>query len=298
MEELDNQLPGRLASIPGFEEAWKTRTIDQPTPDERDRHEFLGTVPLLRNLDDRVLWWLARSATEVAFEDGQTAVRQGEQEERRLFYIIRDGTADVIVAGDDGASVVASLGYGEYFGELGLLADAARSATIRAVGPLTTLAFNAATFLGVIAEQVLIFRIVRSQRQAEEGAIRIRELGLFSDMPLHDLPLVLRDAEEQHLRESTILFEQGDPGDRFYIVLDGLIDVERDGAVIAQLHPGEFFGETALLFGCPRTATIRAATATIVWSIGRDAFELVVRHSLLNSGRNRKTVFGRFRNDA
>ena len=296
MDEQHDELTDRLRSIPGFSESWESWSIDNPTMDERHRRSFLETVPILRNLNDRVLWWLARSAVDGTFEDGQSVVRQGDQERERLFYIVRDGAADVLVRGDDGEeSNVASLVSGDYFGELGLLADAPRSATIRAAGTLNVIAFDAVTFLGVIAEQVLIFRIVRSQRHKDSGAIRIHELGLFSDMPLQDLPVILRDAEERHYPASTTIFEQDDPGDRFHIILDGRVEVIRDGNVIASLHTGEFFGETALLFGCPRTATIRATAPTVVWSIGRDSFERVVRHSLLDNTRNRQTVLSRLR---
>jgi CRP-like cAMP-binding protein len=55
-----------------------------------------------------------------------------------------------------------------------------------------------------------------------------------------------------------MLFEQGDEGDRFYVVESGIAEVVQNGRVINTLGPGDGFGEVALLHETSRTATVRA----------------------------------------
>lgn len=288
----------RLAAIPGFQlEDIETDQI-HPTREDRDRYTFLARAPILRDVDEDVRWQLARAGCDERWADGDVIVRQGDRVTDGRFYIVREGAVDVVVTDSDGREdVVACLTDGDYFGELALLADQPRNATIRAAGDATVVSFDATTFLGVIAQHVLIFRMVRAQRSSK-GALRVRELGLFSDMPLHDLTRVLHDAEQRFCPAGTRIVTEGDEGDRFYVILDGLVVVERSGQQVAELATGDFFGETALLFGCRRTASVVAERPTMVWSLGRESFQAVVRHYLLGNRRMRDTVANRLRSTA
>jgi CRP-like cAMP-binding protein len=74
------------------------------------------------------------------------------------------------------------------------------------------------------------------------------------------------------------VFEQGDPGDRVYVIDDGGAEVVHDGRMIGTLGRGECFGEIALLHDTVRTATVRAAAACPlqVVALRRDRFLIAV----------------------
>ena len=86
------------------------------------------------------------------------------------------------------------------------------------------------------------------------------------------------------LPAGTTIVRQGGPAEKFFIVVDGMVDVIReDGGserVVATLGPGEFFGEVAILRDMPRTATVRAVTAVSLLTMDNGTFRSLVAQSL------------------
>jgi len=92
--------------------------------------DLLKRVPLFSHLDDRELRQIAASMKERTFAPGDMVTEEGKGGVG--FFVIADGTAKVTVGGQQ----VRTLGPGDYFGEIGLIADVDRTATITADGSL------------------------------------------------------------------------------------------------------------------------------------------------------------------
>lgn len=113
-------------------------------------------------------------------------------------------------------------------------------------------------------------------------------LGLLAQLASAEFDEVARAAKLAFLPDGTIVFRQGDEADRFFVLVDGAVEVERSGALLATLGPGSFFGESALLVRGRRSATITTVTAVSLWSISYAAFESAVSHHLMADDSTRK----------
>ena len=80
----------------------------------------------------------------------------------------------------------------------------------------------------------------------------------YFELKLDDGHSLLREVESMHLAGGEWLMHQGDPGDAFYLLIDGTVEVDRDGAHVDDMAAGDSFGEVALISGEPRNATVTA----------------------------------------
>jgi len=114
--------------------------------------------------------------------------------------------------------------------------------------------------------------------RADPGALQPERVELMRGVPfLGPLPEATLERIGSLLtpvagQAGTAVFEQGDAGDRFYLVESGELAVERDGAEIARVGPGGYFGEIALVRDVPRTATVRPLTDAALLALDRDEF--------------------------
>lgn len=106
--------------------------------------QALQKVPMLQGIDPRRLKLLAFTAERVVFEQGQTLFAQGDAS--NCAYVILEGSADILIDGAHGPLVVAQLEQHQMIGEMGLLTDKPRSATVVASSPTTVLRIDKNVF--------------------------------------------------------------------------------------------------------------------------------------------------------
>lgn len=84
----------------------------------------------------------------------------------------------------------------------------------------------------------------------------LRNVPLFASCAPSDLAALASVATEADFPAGRSIVRQGDPGSGLFVVLSGAVRVVRDGATLAELGPGQWFGELAVLDRGPRTAAV------------------------------------------
>jgi len=105
----------------------------------------------------------------------------------------------------------------------------------------------------------------------------LRQVPLFTGCSKKELRSIASIADEIDLRVGTVLTRQGGRGREFFVLLEGTVDVVRDGVRISTLGAGDFFGEMALISRKPRTATITATTPIRTLVVTETNFKRLLR---------------------
>lgn len=130
--------------------------------------------------------------------------------------------------------------------------------------------------LAVLLALALLWRPLR--RVDAVGLARPAELNLLRSLPMFAplgppaLERLASNLVPAHAHAGSVVIRQGEPGEHFYIVVRGLVEVEVDGRPVRREGPGEWFGEIALLRRVPRTATVRAVESTELLTMERRLF--------------------------
>ena len=117
-----------------------------------------------------------------------------------------------------------------------------------------------------------------SPRHVPATAHELTRVGLLSGLPGEHLSKLAARLEREEVAPGATVVREGDPGERFYVVLSGLLSVSQEAiGERRMLRPGDSFGEVALAMGIPRTASVRAVTPAVVASCDQQTFDELLR---------------------
>ena len=119
--------------------------------------ELLRRVPLFAGCSKKELEHVARIADEIDFKAGKTLITEGAP--GREFFVLADGTAEISRKGKK----IDSAGPGDFFGEMALLADQPRNATVTTTSAVDALVINARSFRGLVeANPLIALKVMRA----------------------------------------------------------------------------------------------------------------------------------------
>ncbi len=237
----------------------------------REREALLRQVPCLSALSAEELAQVATRMPHQAFRPGQIVVREGTEPDR--FYIIARGVAEMWV--DDEPQPRRHLTGGDYFGETSLVERVPHLGTVRAASRLSVFTVLRGDFDRWLAAHICAHiddRIYMVQA--------LRGFSIFADLTSRELDALASRLLRERVPPETVVCQEGDPADAFYLVDSGQAEALVGGQRRRLLHRGSYFGEVALLRHVPQPETVRALTAFAVFKLQRTDFEALVATSL------------------
>jgi CRP-like cAMP-binding protein len=108
--------------------------------------------------------------------------------------------------------------------------------------------------------------------------------NVVRDLPAEEVGVIAGGLHRVEVDAGSVIARQGAPADKFVIVVEGEVEVSREGngepERVLSLGPGDFFGEIAILVDTPRTATLTATTDAVLLTMDHDQFRSVAAQSL------------------
>ncbi|KAI9276129.1 cyclic nucleotide-binding-like protein [Sporodiniella umbellata] len=233
---------------------------------ERIRHS-VGSNFLFKNLDEEHHQDVVNAMVEMSVEEGKTIIEQGAVGD--FFYVVDAGTFDCFITKEGETKKVTSYEKGGSFGELALMYNAPRAATITATLDSKVWALDRVTFRTILMENT------SDKRNMYETFLA--EVPIFKSLEIYERHKIADALESVYFDDKAQVMKQGDIGKQFYLIESGSAafyksDEEGSQQLVNQLERGAYFGELALLNDKPRAATVVAKGKLKCATLNKKAF--------------------------
>ncbi len=226
---------------------------------------------LFNCLEDKELKTVIDSFEEKRYKAGQNVITQGEEGD--VLYLVDSGDLDCekVFKSGDPPTYLKTYHMGESFGELALLYNAPRAATIRAKTDSICWALDRECFNNIVKNAAI--------QKREKYESTLKKVEILKSIDPYELGQICDALKTQIFKKGEYIIKQGDKGDVFYILEEGSAHAEKvfeegkPAEKVKDYKSGGYFGELALLKGEPRAASIVADTNCKCLSLERMAFK-------------------------
>ncbi|KAJ1728160.1 hypothetical protein LPJ72_005600 [Coemansia sp. Benny D160-2] len=255
---------------PTTEAEYKKKFVPKSEAQKQRIGDALTNNFLFKNLDEDSYRDVVDAMEEKRVKKGQNVIVQGGVGD--YFYIVEKGSFDIFVRRSEAESPVKVMVVedGGSFGELALMYNAPRAATVTATSDATLWALDRITFRSLLME-----RTSRKRRLYERF---LETVPLLKSLEPYERQKIADALESVAYEDSETIVRQGDPGDDFFLIETGSVRVYKaDDDGVTREYPslvqGGYFGELALLDNQPRQATLVAGCRTKCARMSKDAFD-------------------------
>ncbi|RCI13367.1 hypothetical protein L249_1017 [Ophiocordyceps polyrhachis-furcata BCC 54312] len=248
----------------------------EKTPEQLERlQRAIGSNFLFSHMEDEQSGLILGAMVEKPVPaKGIKVINQGDAGD--FFYVVEKGSFDVhvnpagaIQPGPDGMGAkVGNIQAGGSFGELALMYNAPRAATVISIEPSCTLwALDRITFRRILMESTF------ARRRMYESFLE--EVPLLSTLTPYERSKIADALETKKFAPGEVIIKEGDPGHDFFLLESGEAAAYKGDTSnqVRQYKKGDFFGELALLNDAPRAASVAASTDVKVATLGKSAFQ-------------------------
>ena len=243
--------------------------------------EGVLAIPFFSELPQSLFPSAIQSLRLVRAGDGDVVIREGQL--GTAFYFVATGEVRVIArAGNNKGVERGRLHEGSLFGEMALVTEQARSASVQVVGEADLLEVDRAAIARLVAEVPVLAE--RLDRFARERLLKnlLATSPLFKPFDHQQQMELLKRFEGHDFEPGTVMIREGDVGQGLFVIMFGEVEILNKDAsgrekTIAKLGAGEVFGEMSLLGDRPTMATVRTLSRTTIMFLGRDYFRRLVQ---------------------
>ena len=257
--------------IHNVKKPFKPRVIPKTEEQKRKIKEKCMQSFLFNSLEDKDLQTVIDSFEEKKYKAGENVITQGDEGD--VLYLVDSGELDcekVFKAGDP-PTFLKKYHAGESFGELALLYNAPRAATIRATTESTCWALDRECFNNIVKNAAI--------KRREKYENTLKKVEILKSIDPYELGQICDALKIKLITKGDYIIKQGEKGDEFFILDEGKAHAEKvfeEGKPperVKEYESGGFFGELALLKNEPRAASIIADTHCKCLYLDRMAFK-------------------------
>ncbi len=241
----------------------------------RDPGSIRRYVPLLAAMGKGDLKGFVNALKRTEAPKGERIVEQGAEGD--TLYLIAEGEVEVVLRSHrDGTEVLATLGQGSFFGEMSLVSNATRSAEARAREDCVLLTMSRADIEEIATRSPALENVLLGfcHKRMLENLMRIAPV--LRPVPEAKRADLLSRFTTDHKPEGAVIIEEGSHGPGLFLIVSGEVQVSRgvgeDNLILANLGPGDLFGEISTIMRKPTTATVTAVENTAYLFLRADRF--------------------------